>query len=49
MHEWALADAIVVEVTVDGAEVVWEVDVDTGGDHGDESEDDGVCTDESQS
>lgn len=40
--EGTFADPVVVEVAVDGADVVGEVDVDAGGDHGDEGEKEGV-------
>ena len=41
--EGAFAHPVVVEVAVDGSDVVWEVDVDAGEDHGDKGEEKGVC------
>lgn len=42
--EWPLADGVVVHVAVDRTEVVREVDVDTGGNHSDQGEEERVCT-----
>lgn len=39
----ALAHPVVVHVAVDGSEVVGEVDVDSGRDHGEEGEEERVC------
>lgn len=39
----AFTDPVVVHVTVDGSDVVGEVDVDGGDDHGEEGEEEGVC------
>ncbi len=41
--EGPLTNPVVVEVAVDGAEVIWEVNVDAGGNHGDQGEEKGVC------
>lgn len=41
--EGPLANPVVVEVTIDGTEVVREVDVDASGNHGDQREEEGVC------
>lgn len=41
--EGPLANPVVVEVAVDGTEVIWEVNVDAGGNHGDQGEEKGVC------
>lgn len=40
--ERPLANPVVVEVTIDGAEVIREVDIDSGSDHGDKGEEEGV-------
>lgn len=36
-------------MAVDGSEMVWEIDIGTGSDHGDEREEDGVCNSERKS
>lgn len=48
-EERPVANPVVIAMAVDGSEMVWEIDIGTGSDHGDEREEDGVCNSERKS